>query len=481
MRHPAVLAAALGVAAATPTQAAPAFTVRDITPDGYATGTAYDVNASGDAVGVAENGPAGKVFFFYDHSEGTSTVIGAGTVVPRGTIVGTGFRGAAINDDGLIAGTARFLGGATESRGFVYSGGTAGAFTSLGTLPGATPSGIRPASDAVDLNATGFITGTATSGAGTTPQEADNIDVYLNTAAPLTDLDGDTTVATRGDFGRAVNDAGLVGGQSSAAKAALFSGATITLPLAGTAHDADASVVFDLNDNGDVLIENLTDTDALLYDSDAGTVTAIPQIGTGNRMFPKALNAGGDAVGQGDRTTGTSGQARGWLYDASESTSYILEDQTTLAGTGDDTLGDWEELNTAWGINASGWIVGQGKRRFTGNAFPNNRAYLLIPETITPPQTGDYNDSGLVEQGDLNLVLNNWGSDTTIDGVPDGWVNDLPAGIVDQAELNKVLNNWGAGSGSLVSGRTVPEPVGVAAAAFALAGCGRRGRSELPN
>jgi hypothetical protein len=54
---------------------------------------------------------------------------------------------------------------------------------------------------------------------------------------------------------------------------------------------------------------------------------------------------------------------------------------------------------------------------------------------------GDYNNNGRVEQGDLDLVLLNWG----IEGTPPplGWINDLPEGIIDQAELDAVLLDWG--------------------------------------
>ena len=55
---------------------------------------------------------------------------------------------------------------------------------------------------------------------------------------------------------------------------------------------------------------------------------------------------------------------------------------------------------------------------------------------------GDYNASGQVEQGDLDLVLLNWGEPH--DPAPDGWTNDLPtAPAINQDELDGVLLNWG--------------------------------------
>ena len=69
---------------------------------------------------------------------------------------------------------------------------------------------------------------------------------------------------------------------------------------------------------------------------------------------------------------------------------------------------------------------------------------------------GDYNNSGLVEQGDLDLVLGFWGADSN--DVPATWTNDLPEGFVDQAELDKVLGNWGAQAPGLGAAGAVPEP-----------------------
>lgn len=84
-------------------------------------------------------------------------------------------------------------------------------------------------------------------------------------------------------------------------------------------------------------------------------------------------------------------------------------------------------------------------------------AYVVMPD----PLPGDYNNNGTVEQGDLDLVLLNWGSAAS--AVPDTWTNDPPAGIVDQSELDGVLLNWGntfassiAPAGGAALG--VPEP-----------------------
>ena len=65
---------------------------------------------------------------------------------------------------------------------------------------------------------------------------------------------------------------------------------------------------------------------------------------------------------------------------------------------------------------------------------------------------GDYDGSGTVGQGDLNLVLLNWGAT----GVPAGWVNHQPSGQIGQTELNAALLNWGTTTEPTASG--IPEP-----------------------
>ena len=79
---------------------------------------------------------------------------------------------------------------------------------------------------------------------------------------------------------------------------------------------------------------------------------------------------------------------------------------------------------------------------------------------------GDFNGSGQVEQGDLDLVLQNWGDDTDVTGLPAAWINDNDnVGQIEQTELDRVLTNWGNTSAPDFSGSSVPEP-----ATFALLG-----------
>ncbi|MEM8781301.1 MAG: choice-of-anchor tandem repeat NxxGxxAF-containing protein [Planctomycetota bacterium] len=86
---------------------------------------------------------------------------------------------------------------------------------------------------------------------------------------------------------------------------------------------------------------------------------------------------------------------------------------------------------------------------------------------------GDFDSSGQVEQGDLNLVLNNWGSDRG------AWANagGLVSTQVDQEELNAVLNNWGATAApSFTANPSVPEPAVAALAGLAALAFRRRSR-----
>jgi hypothetical protein len=83
---------------------------------------------------------------------------------------------------------------------------------------------------------------------------------------------------------------------------------------------------------------------------------------------------------------------------------------------------------------------------------------------ISPPIDGDYDASGQVALGDLNLVLFNWNQDGG--GLPAIWVNQRPdpGMTVGLPELNDVLFNWGNTS----SIATVPEPASMALVWIAL-------------
>ncbi|MEM1097696.1 MAG: glycoside hydrolase family 16 protein [Planctomycetota bacterium] len=108
-----------------------------------------------------------------------------------------------------------------------------------------------------------------------------------------------------------------------------------------------------------------------------------------------------------------------------------------------------------------------------GSVFFDNAQIRLIEAAVALGLVGDYDGDNQVAQGDLNLVLNNWGQARTFED-PGGTV--FTTANVDQEELNGVLNNWGAQAAPSFNGSAVPEPATLAAlGGLALLGLRRRG------
>lgn len=85
---------------------------------------------------------------------------------------------------------------------------------------------------------------------------------------------------------------------------------------------------------------------------------------------------------------------------------------------------------------------------FNGAIMAGAVTYDLLPTRLA----GDFDSSGEVAAGDLNLVLFNWNS--TGESLPAEWVNERPVGTVGIDQLNAVLFNWGRAS----QPASVPEP-----------------------
>ena len=126
-------------------------------------------------------------------------------------------------------------------------------------------------------------------------------------------------------------------------------------------------------------------------------------------------------------------------------------------------LADIFVLDLDTGLTESFLDVDDSVSLFFGDAFGDFTDFFSL--AVVAGLAGDYNDSGSVEQGDLDLVLNNWGSDRTAGFVAN--TDGLTSLQVDQEELDRVLNNWGSSAAPSFEGSAVPEP-----AALALLGLG---------
>jgi hypothetical protein len=111
--------------------------------------------------------------------------------------------------------------------------------------------------------------------------------------------------------------------------------------------------------------------------------------------------------------------------------------------------------------------------------------YSISAKVGTLTLSGDYNGNGAVEQGDLDLVLLNWG--TIAAEPPSGWINDVPSGQVGQAQLDGVLLHWGdvvpfEAAIAANPAAPVPEPAGcvMLAAVAALACTAAQKRKATP-
>ncbi|MEM1026952.1 MAG: trypsin-like serine protease [Planctomycetota bacterium] len=96
-------------------------------------------------------------------------------------------------------------------------------------------------------------------------------------------------------------------------------------------------------------------------------------------------------------------------------------------------------------------------------------AFIADAIAITTGLAGDFDASGQVEQGDLNLVLTNWASLRDFTDNVTAFASD----VVDQEELNAVLNNWGSLAAPSFEGFAIPEPA-TGAAVVGLLGLGTR-------
>ncbi len=207
-----------------------------------------------------------------------------------------------------------------------------------------------------------------------------------------------------------------------------------------------SSVFVDAVSADGTTLVGISSSDAFTYDVASDTMSGLDRLPNGGYAFAIDVSAdGATVVGYGSESGGVQ-RALVWRDGPDvERVEDVLRSQGVELATG--------SLTRATGVSADGQtIVGFGNR-----GFGRLDAWIATLDAVTSTP-GDYNASGQVEQGDLDLVLQNWGRDTVANGVPTGWTNDLPDGLIDQAELDGVLLNWGATAAPNFGGASVPEP-----------------------
>ncbi len=123
------------------------------------------------------------------------------------------------------------------------------------------------------------------------------------------------------------------------------------------------------------------------------------------------------------------------------------------------------------------YVENDATGQLSGTFAPTTVTLRWVNGTALP---GDYNASGQVEQGDLDLVLQNWGTDTDATGLPAGWTADYAGlGRIEQTELDRVLQHWGASASPVFDGAPVPEPVGMTGLFAVAFGSSRRARRAI--
>ncbi len=173
----------------------------------------------------------------------------------------------------------------------------------------------------------------------------------------------------------------------------------------------------------------------------------------------------------------------GFEHDGNETLTYVLFNLDTTSETVTLNLPGGRDFTNALAVASEDGLyhdpvaVTLGADSVTLSLAPESMMTLVLEFLGSLP--GDYDGSGQVEQGDLDLVLQNWGIDTDPPDGPTvriaGWVNQFPDGVVDQDELDGVLQNWGGASAPDFGGLDVPEPV-AGLLAMAIAGMALRNR-----
>ncbi|MEM1445069.1 MAG: LEPR-XLL domain-containing protein [Planctomycetota bacterium] len=144
----------------------------------------------------------------------------------------------------------------------------------------------------------------------------------------------------------------------------------------------------------------------------------------------------GQARGSADRINGFDGDF-GWSNATMDGPIATLE----ITDTGEQSVSVWMRED---GIDVDKIVL------TTSDAFDpgNGEGPAESPRLVATPLIGDYNADGFVGQGDLNLVLSNWGSTELPDGFAESNLSTPFSGVIGQTELNGVLTNWGSSQAS---------------------------------
>lgn len=202
-----------------------------------------------------------------------------------------------------------------------------------------------------------------------------------------------------------------------------------------------------------------------------------------NQLYISALNAMGNMAILADLRpeTGTpvGNGLDGALFAIVEGEFQLIVRQGDLVEVMLDDGGTVEN-RTISGIGFSGaGLNDAGELAFELRFTDDTEGIFIASPDASPFLTGDYNSDGLVSQGDLDLVLLNWG-----DSILPGGFNEsaIPGGTpfdnaISQNELDGVLLNWG--NGTLPSVNAIPEPTSAIAMLFTTAAYRRRSKRKL--